>query len=132
MNVHQQYNLVYRIRNTEILGKMPICDTIVTGKLENELSSFINMSNGKWGGEVDVALEVIQKILDGYGNEVEEVGDDFFVTETNEAIRLDLNDGYAYLGQEDYGWSELPKIPLTDLKAIFEEWISFRDSVYNG
>ncbi|PZU81902.1 MAG: hypothetical protein DI529_15220 [Chryseobacterium sp.] len=90
----------------------------------------MSRNDSKEEGLVDTILEETNKILAGTWDDVEEEGDNKFITETNEAIRLDLNDGFAYLGQEDYGWSELPKIPLKDLKAILEEWISFRNSVY--
>ncbi|MDA3616874.1 hypothetical protein, partial [Polluticaenibacter yanchengensis] len=56
--------------------------------------------------------------------------DNIFYTPFDNKMKLDLNDGFAYLAV-DSGWSTLPRIPLTDLKAIFQEWIAFRDSVHS-
>lgn len=130
MNIHTKYGLTFSVINTPILGRRPNVDNNIYANLQIELRSILSRNDSKEEGLVDTILEETNKILAGTWDGVEEEGDNKFITETNEAIRLDLNDGFAYLGQEDYGWSELPKIPLKDLKAILEEWISFRNSVY--
>ena len=130
MNIHTKYGLEFSKVVVPNWGKFPKCSNNIYTNLQFELSSILDMSSSKEEGLVDTILEETNKILAGTWDGVEEEGDNKFITETNEAIRLDLNDGFAYLGQEDYGWSELPKIPLKDLKAILEEWISFRNSVY--
>jgi len=136
MSIHKQYNLVFEAVYIEKFSiTIPNCRVNQEGvlpHLQGELASIIDSGNGRSGGLVDGILEDIQQILDGTWEGVESEDDNIFYTETNECVRLDLNDGYAYLGQEDYGWAELPRIPLIDLKSIFEEWIVFRNSVYNN
>lgn len=130
--IHQQYNLIFRTRVSPILGKRPICELANQGnQLQAELRAFIDRSSNKGEGLVDSVLVQINNILNGTWTGSEQEGDNFFITETEEAIRLDLHDGYAYLGQQNYGWLQLPRMPLQDLKNVFQEWIAFRNSVYS-
>lgn len=133
MSVHQQYNLVFTKIITREGSIWPSCDVNQTGvlpPLQSELSAFISRSSGKGGGLVVIVLENINQILTHTWRGFVEEGDNVFLTETGEVITLSLTDGYAYLGEEDIGWPELPKIPLTDLKAIFEEWNTFKRTIY--
>jgi len=131
MSKHQQYNLVFQKLKVSDNVYWAVCRVTHGGEnspLEGELRSILGSSN-EGEGLVDTLLEETNKILTGTWSGFEENGDNTFFTETNESIRLDLVDGYAYLGQEDYGWNQLPRISLIDLKAILEEWISFRNSM---
>lgn len=134
MTIHKQYNLTFRWIPIEDQEDMVTCDVNQSGAappLQGELCAFIRRSGTKGtGGLVGHIIEEINKILNGTWDGYEDEGDNYFVTEMNDSIKLGLTDGFAYIGPEHYSGTDLPKMPLTDLKAIFEEWIAFKASVY--
>lgn len=143
--MHRKYGLIFRPHKYDFYGEervIPYCTTMTADlgsrNLRAELSSFIDFFSSKddayFKDEIDDVIEMIDKIQDGTwglnGADIRGDHQNLFITEINNVLRLDLEDGHAYFGEESYGWPELPKIPLTDLKKIFEEWIEFRASVY--
>lgn len=130
MSVHEQYNFIFKIIQDPILGPRPAIRVNYVGTLlhlQGELRSFLDRYD-YIGAMDELIVEEIDKILNGTWTGFEDEGDNIFYSPTNESIKLDLNDGFAYLAL-DSGWDPLPRIPLTDLKAILQEWIVFKGSV---
>ncbi len=144
--MHRKYGLIFRTKKYNYHGKetiRPICATMTAEMgsrlVRNELSYFFNsiftMYSSDSKDDIDRVIEMTDKILAGKlvftDMDLEDEVNVFFKGE-DDAIRLDPNDGFAYLGDYSFATTptEQPKIPLTDLKTIFEEWREFRASVY--
>ncbi|MGB0870743.1 MAG: hypothetical protein ACPGSD_14190 [Flavobacteriales bacterium] len=128
MSVHNQYGLFFRIKlisfRNEIPKKNAICSQSIETSLTYEMANFINdYDNFIYRDDLHGIIEEIQEILDGTWDGIEEEDDNLKISPSGfESIRLDLVDGNAYFISFD--GTELG-IPLTDLKAIFEEWEEF-------
>ena len=71
-----------------------------------------------------LSQEEINKILNGTWQGIDGE-DNIYYQDPNIVIKLSLTDGFAYFAEiGDYPVQ--PKIVLTDLKEIIEEWIEFR------
>lgn len=129
MSVHNQYGLFFRIKlisfRNEIQKKRAICSQSIETSLTYEMANFINDYDNSSSNRADLydIIKEIQEILDGTWDGIEEENDNLKISPSGfESIRLDLVDGNAYFISFD--GTELG-IPLTDLKAIFEEWEEF-------
>ncbi|MDA3616869.1 hypothetical protein, partial [Polluticaenibacter yanchengensis] len=68
MSVHEQYDLIFRIRQHPFWGTWPICNVNHEGTsppLQGELRFFLDSSDSKDGGIIDTIVEEIDEILNG-------------------------------------------------------------------
>ena len=104
-----------------------IYNTVVP-PLQDQLTGFLSLSVHRSGNTSDSILREINKILNGTWQEIDGE-DNIYYQDPNIVIKLSLTDGFAYFAEiGDYPVQ--PKIVLTDLKEIIEEWIEFRYTSY--
>lgn len=129
MKVHKQYNLLFRIVTRKDSTNIAICKTITPNiylPLQSELASFINETISYI---IALLSQEIQQILNGNWDGFESDGDNIFMTEGGNGVKLDISRRLAYILTPYDGWSESISISIADLKSILDEWIVFRNTV---
>lgn len=124
--VHKKYNLVFK--KIKQNGKVhPICTTINAAikytPLASEICLFIS---GSYKFFINDISKEIQKMWDGTWEGL--LGEDnIFENVCGDELEIDLSTGNAYVKICSAVYTDVPTIPIRDLKLIFDEFIEFRD-----
>ena len=133
MSKHNEYDLKFVKKIKPNWGIYISCNYIyntVVPHLQSQLTSFLSRSKHKAisANGADYLLREINKILNGTWQGIDGE-DNIYYEDPNIVIKLSLTYGFAYFAEiGDYPVQ--PKILLTDLKKIIEEWIEFRNTSY--
>lgn len=131
MSKHNEYDLKFIKTFEPGWGIYISCNYIyntVVPPLQDQLTVFLSLSVHRSGNTSDSILREINKILNGTWQGIDGE-DNIYYQDPNIVIKLSLTDGFAYFAEiGDYPVQ--PKIVLTDLKEIIEEWIEFRYTSY--
>lgn len=131
MSRHNEYDLKFIKTFEPGWGIYISCNYIyntVVPPLQDQLTGFLSLSVHRSGNTSDSILREINKILNGTWQGIDGE-DNIYYQDPNIVIKLSLTDGFAYFAEiGDYPVQ--PKIVLTDLKEIIEEWIEFRNTSY--
>lgn len=131
MSKHNEYDLKFIKTFEPGWGIYISCNYIyntVVPPLQDQLTGFLSLSVHRSGNTSDSILREINKILNGTWQGIDGE-DNIYYQDPNIVIKLSLTDGFAYFAEiGDYPVQ--PKIVLTDLKEIIEEWIEFRNTSY--
>lgn len=131
MSKHNEYDLKFTKTVESGWGIYISCNNIyntVVPPLQDQLTGFLSLSVHRSGNTSDSILREINKILNGTWQGIDGE-DNIYYQDPNIVIKLSLTDGFAYFAEiGDYPVQ--PKIVLTDLKEIIEEWIEFRNTSY--
>ena len=131
MSKHNEYDLKFTKTVESGWGIYISCNYIyntVVPPLQDQLTGFLSLSVHRSGNTSDSILREINKILNGTWQGIDGE-DNIYYQDPNIVIKLSLTDGFAYFAEIGY-YPVQPKIVLTDLKEIIEEWIEFRYTSY--
>lgn len=133
MSKHNEYDLKFTKTVEPGWGIYISCNYIyntVVPPIQGQLKNFLSRSKHKAisVNGADYLLREINKIINGTWQGIDGE-DNIYYEDPNIVIKLSLTDGFAYFAEiGDYPVQ--PKIVLTDLKEIIEEWIEFRYTSY--